>query len=353
MDSIPTREKKSPVQRMMSIRFNKKKTGSIRRESPISKVVSTVNDSNEVVWNTESVKWARNKDVVDKVLNEVKDELSAQQLKSVHQSPSTLDVIATIPLEKKAQLSAKPKPTRTKSSNRSNFFKLRSNKTDTKEQAHLQQIDLREIEICQQIGRGASSAGVFLCLVDGWACAMKQLKREHVGAVDIKCFEREMDILYQLPPHPSIVRYLFHTSIGTDLCLFMQLYSGTLREYLDVRRKTNDHLPPDKIAQIALETAKGIQFLHQHGVIHRDIKAGNIFITKNEKDEITRIAIGDFDTSLRVSASLRNLKDPSADMVSHDFDSFVPTPKENTLNTAQKRNYFAQNRPRSIVGKLK
>lgn len=114
-----------------------------------------------------------------------------------------------------------------------------------------------------------------MCIVDGWSCAMKQLKRELVCQMDIKCFEREMDILYQLPPHPNIVRYLFHTSHGSDLCLFMQLYSDTLRNYLDERRKTQQLLPVELIAEMSLEIASGIQFLHQHGVIHRDIKVQN------------------------------------------------------------------------------
>ena len=158
----------------------------------------------------------------------------------------------------------------TKSSRFWSFSRGEKRVVETK--SHLQQINLREIEICQQIGHGGSSAGVFLVIVDGWSCAMKQLKRELVSQIDIRCFEREMDILYRLPSHPTIVRYLFHTSIGSELCLFMQLYSGTLREYLDNRRKLNQLLPVEAISKMALEIASGIQFLHSHGVIHRDIK---------------------------------------------------------------------------------
>ena len=154
------------------------------------------------------------------------------------------------------------------------FTKKKGKKTpeQMQEESSVQPVNLREIEICQQIGCGASSAGVYLCIVDGWSCAMKQLKRELVGQIDIKCFEREMDILYRLPPHANIVRYLFHTTHGTELCLFMQLYSGTLRDLLDERRKSKDFFDAELIAEMALEIAHGIQFLHQHNVIHRDIK---------------------------------------------------------------------------------
>lgn len=71
------------------------------------------------------------------------------------------------------------------------------------------------------------------------------------------------------------------------------------------------------------------------------------------------MAIGDFDTSLRVSASFRNIKAGSGDTIVQDGSQVVtstyaraPARQENTreLNTAEKRNLFAQNRPRSTVG---
>ena len=163
---------------------------------------------------------------------------------------------------------------RNKSTKSMKLFKSpkKNSKQNDELSQYTQSIDLREIEICQQLGQGASSAGVFLVLVDGWACAMKQLKREYVCSFDIKCFERELDILYRLPRHPNIVRYLFHTTIGSDLCLFMQLYSGTLREYLDSQRVNNNYLNYQTLSTMALEIVHGIQFLHSHGVIHRDIK---------------------------------------------------------------------------------
>ena len=343
---------RSPMKRMRSLRLKKNRNTLKQNEA------TAITDKNESSTTTEGVKWARNPDAIGTVLSEVQNDLSSAQLSSLGKTLGQGDSSsAPSTLSPSPRLRKSPKSGHKSNTKSTRFFKLPTRtKTPEAKTSHFQQIDLREIEICQQIGRGASSAGVFLCLVDGWACAMKQLKKEHVGAIDIRCFEREMDILYQLPAHPSIVRYLFHTSLGTDLCLFMQLYSGTLREHLDERRKTNRYLSPDKIAQISLEAAQGIQFLHQHGVIHRDIKAGNVFVTKNEEGEITRIAIGDFDTSLRVSASLRNVKsNANGDMIIRDENNDSPLMPQaranNRLNTAEKRTYFAQNRPKSTVGK--
>ena len=355
--------------------FGLKKKNSVRRDNPLGETedpsleVAVPQDklpaSNSSV-DTSQAKWSRNTELIEKMLGSAKKDLSPEQMDTLNATLLGADGGAQQTKKepssdsKSSSRSRNKSRTHTSAAKSTRFLKLptKNNRAIAAaaeaEKAYFQQIDLRAIEICQQIGCGASSAGVYLCLVDGWACAMKQLRREHVGAIDIKCFEREMDILYQLPPHPSIVRYLFHTSLGSDLCLFMQLYSGTLREYLDERRKTNNYLTPEKISQIALMSAQGIQFLHQHKVIHRDIKAGNVFITKSERGDITRIAIGDFDTSLRVSASLRNVKkEAEDDIISHESVSdptmFRPHNRRD-LNTTEKRNLFAQARPRSTVG---
>jgi hypothetical protein len=184
-------------------------------------------------------------------------------------SPSQLQEIEAILI---AHERPNTDPPKRKNSMNLGFPKLRRKLKEEPKDLHFSHVNLADIKICQQIGRGGSSAGVYFCLVDGWGCAMKQLKREYVSKMDIQCFEREMDILYQLPPHPNIVRYLFHTAIGKDLCLFMQLYSGTLREYLDKRREQNQLLSVEMICAMALEISDGLAFLHEHNVIHRDIK---------------------------------------------------------------------------------
>lgn len=305
-------EKKSALHKVRSFRRKQSfvaRPSVSKNHAEIDSELSVKNNNHEepkVRIDTSQVKWNRGgAPVIDKVLSEYRNDLTPLQLQNLESTLATLTEAqhANAVKEVKSEIVIRPQfnnePVKKKSTSGSisggsvikspkpsihsgQFFNKirnpasRAGKEPAKPSPFIQNIDLREIEICQQIGRGASSAGVYLCLVDGWACAMKQLKKEHVGALDIRCFEREMDILYQLPAHPHIVRYLFHTSMGTDLCLFMQLYSGTLREYLDQRRKDEQLIPAETVAKLALEAATGLQFLHQHGVIHRDIKVRKI-----------------------------------------------------------------------------
>jgi len=135
----------------------------------------------------------------------------------------------------------------------------------------------------------------------------------------------------------------------------MQLYSGTLRDLLDERRKTKSFFDAELIAEMALEIASGIEFLHKHNVIHRDIKSGNIFITRNEAGDVTKLAVGDFDTSLRVQASQMNLKDKDTiktqgHSVSQPSTAMFNVTKARANETTEKRTHFAQHKPRSTVG---
>lgn len=39
---------------------------------------------------------------------------------------------------------------------------------------------------------------------------------------------------------------------------------------------------------MSLDIVKGLAFLKQHNIIHRDLKTDNIFVTLNERKEIAR-----------------------------------------------------------------
>src|SRR5207247_2291641 len=46
-------------------------------------------------------------------------------------------------------------------------------------------------------------------------------------------------------------------------------------------------MPPQHAAQITAKLARTIQYAHEHGVLHRDIKPGNVLIDKNGEPHLT------------------------------------------------------------------
>ncbi|MFF8675796.1 serine/threonine protein kinase [Streptomyces sp. NPDC015242] len=90
----------------------------------------------------------------------------------------------------------------------------------------------------------------------------------------LKRFEREGVILEELK-HPGIPRLLHRGYLGEEPYLVMEYVQGvSLREFLDVRRP----FPFDAAVAIAVQVAEALGHAHGNGVVHRDLKPGNVVI---------------------------------------------------------------------------
>jgi len=148
---------------------------------------------------------------------------------------------------------------------------------------------------------GGSNCGIYSVSIDGWTCAMKELYIEDQDETTVANFEREIELLEQLPYHPNIVRYLFHTTNESTTRLFMTKYASSLRKIINDRLKNNQPFTVTQVLKYGIEITKGVVFLHSNNIIHRDLKSDNIFISLNERKEIANLAIGDFDTAKNVA----------------------------------------------------
>jgi len=94
-------------------------------------------------------------------------------------------------------------------------------------------------------------------------------------------FEREAIAAARLD-HPNCVGVSDFGELDDGGCfLVMELVEGTsLDELLD--RETR--LPAPRAAHIAIHVLRGLEYAHQAGVIHRDIKPGNIVLSERDGD---------------------------------------------------------------------
>lgn len=90
-------------------------------------------------------------------------------------------------------------------------------------------------------------------------------------------FEQEAKILLDLQC-PYIVHLHDYFTEGSYRYMVEELVDGMACDKL---LKKQEYLSPEAAATIIRDVAKALQFAHNKGVVHRDIKGGNVLISKN------------------------------------------------------------------------
>lgn len=105
--------------------------------------------------------------------------------------------------------------------------------------------------------------------------ALKLLNREMVADAEIRArFEREADLVAQLD-HPKIVTVYDRGLEDGQLWISMQFVDGIDAAGLDPSR-----LPPERAVQVVQEVAEALDYAHDNGVLHRDVKPGNMLLAR-------------------------------------------------------------------------
>jgi tRNA A-37 threonylcarbamoyl transferase component Bud32 len=132
-------------------------------------------------------------------------------------------------------------------------------------------------EILEELGRGGM--GIVFKARDrrlGRVVALKRLPdnlRNHPKAVEL--FLREARAAAALN-HPNIVTLFDAGQEGETYYITMELLEGSpLQKILRQRGK----LPAGHVVRLGGQVATGLQYAHEQGIVHRDIKTANLFFT--------------------------------------------------------------------------
>ncbi len=132
-------------------------------------------------------------------------------------------------------------------------------------------------ELLERIGIGGM-ASVYRARrkIDGRVVALKIPQEKFVGDPRfVRRFHREAEVLQRLE-HPNIVKVFDHGASGETHYIAMEYLDG---EGLD--RLIEDRRLSMRVAiQIMRRVADALRHIHQHGIIHRDIKPGNIMVLR-------------------------------------------------------------------------
>ncbi|CAA6665308.1 unnamed protein product [Spirodela intermedia] len=130
-----------------------------------------------------------------------------------------------------------------------------------------------------EIGKGAYGR-VYkgLDLENGDFVAIKQVSLENIPQEDLNIIMLEIDLLKNLN-HKNIVKYLGSSKTKTHLHIILEyVENGSLANI--IKPNKFGPFPESLVAVYISQVLEGLVYLHEQGVIHRDIKGANILTTK-------------------------------------------------------------------------
>ncbi|XP_047960183.1 serine/threonine-protein kinase BLUS1-like [Salvia hispanica] len=137
----------------------------------------------------------------------------------------------------------------------------------------------KDYKLCEEIGEGVS-ATVYkaLCLPLNESVAIKVLDLEKCNN-DLDGIRREVQTMI-LTDHPNVLQAHCSFTVGHNLWVVMPYMGGGSCLHI-IKSAYPEGFEEPVIATVLCEVLKALVYLHAHGHIHRDVKAGNILIDTN------------------------------------------------------------------------
>jgi hypothetical protein len=148
---------------------------------------------------------------------------------------------------------------------------------------HLRFIDYDDVKLGDFLGKGSFGA-VFKCEFLGEKAAAKVFTASRRTEVDIVQKEARLQARLQ---HPNVVQFIGYAAKESQHMIVSELMSKDLRSYLDETVHKGQTRPPlSLLLDIMLQIAEPMKYLHENGMMHRDLKANNILINVVESKEL-------------------------------------------------------------------
>lgn len=159
--------------------------------------------------------------------------------------------------------------------------------------------DLKDYQLGDCLGKGAFGS-VYRALNwgTGETVAVKQIKLADLPKSELRVIMLEIDLLKNLD-HPNIVKYQGFVKTPETLNIILEYCeNGSLHSI----SKNFGRFPENLVALYMSQVLHGLLYLHEQGVIHRDIKGANILTTKQGLVKLADFGVASRTTGLHESS---------------------------------------------------
>lgn len=112
----------------------------------------------------------------------------------------------------------------------------------------------------------------------GQQVAIKTVKKKDMKSIEVYQQRREIEVL-KMCQHPNIIKLIDLFENSDYYYIVLEYMQG--KDLFDYLKARDFNITEDRARDLCLQIAQAVQYMHQYGIVHRDIKLENIMMNNS------------------------------------------------------------------------